>query len=249
MIEIGNVVDNLLKEPIAHHLCDSGGAYGYIYERNQEEGYLKGLNPVEEYTDDKNQERTLEITIPVYDYLKYNLEKDEETVELQKELFERFKQNGFEPYEIFCVSNWLKSPEGEAFGIEGTGFTSLDYTNTYNSDEYISQTLLYVCFRIDGEDYTLLEVHNGCDVRSGYTAPQLFKVKDIEYFIMGQFDRFCQCECGLNDYTIYGSDDPTESDGSYVDGYEIYKRTYVDSDGNVRCRDCDSIIEGGFIEW
>ena len=30
---------------------------------------------------------------------------------------------------------------------------------------------------------------------------------------------------------------------------EVYNRTYVDDDGNVRCRDCDSVIKGGFIEW
>ena len=246
MGEIGTVIDSLLKEQIGHCLGDSGGAYGYIYEKNREEGYLKGLNPVEEWSNDG--ERELYVTIPVYDYLVYNLEKDDDTEQLEKKLFEQFKRCDFEPYEIFCVSDWLKT-EGKYFGIEETGITPLDYTNTYNSDEYISQTLLYVCFSYDGDNYTLLEVHNGCDVRSGYTYPQLFKVKDVEYFIMGQFDRFCQCECGLNDYTIYGSDDPTESDGTYVHEDEIYKRTYIDDGGNVRCKECKKIIEGGFIEW
>lgn len=246
MSDIEKIIDNLLKEQIGHHICDSGGAYGYIYERNREEGYLKGLNPVEEWSNDG--ERELYVTIPVYDYLVYNLEKDDDTEQLEKKLFERFKQYDFEPYEIFCVSDWLKTA-GKFFGIEETGITSLDYTNTYNGDEYISQTLLYVCFSYDGDDYTLLEVHNGCDVRSGYTYPQLFKVKDVEYFLMGQFDRFCQCECGLNDYTIFGSDEPTESDGSYVYKDEVYKRTYVDDDGNVRCKECNDIIKGGFMEW
>lgn len=245
MSNIENVIDALLKEPIAHHMCDSGGAYGYIYERNQKEGYLKGLNAVGEWTDEELKERTLEITIPVFDFLKYNLEKDEDTIELEKALFKEFKDNGFEPYEIYEVSNWLKSTDW----IEETGITSLEYTNTYNYEEYLSQTLLYICFSFNGDDYVLLEVHNGCDVRSGYTYPQLFKLKDIEYFLMGQFDRFCQCSCGLNDYSIYGADDPTDSAGSYVDKTEIYKRTYVDEDGNVRCKECGTIIKGGFVEW
>ena len=245
MSEIATIIDKLLKEPIAHHLCDSGGAYGYIYERNQTEGYLKGLNPVDEWSSDKTQERNLEITIPVFDFLKYNLEKDEETIELEQALFKEFKDNGFEPYEIYEVSDWLKSTDW----IKETWATRLEYTNTYNYEEYLSQTLLYICFSYNGDDYVLLEVHNGCDVRSGYTYPQLFKLKDIEYFLIGQSDRFCQCECGLNDYTIYGSDDPTDSTGDYIGEDEIYKRTYVDDDGNVRCKECEDIIKGGFIEW
>lgn len=248
MTDIETIIDKLLKEPIAHHLLDSGGAYGYIYERNQSEGYLKGLNPVEEYTDEERKERSLDITIPVYDFLKYNLEKDEE---IEKEIFEAIAANGINPYHIFEVEDFLNTHKViGSHTISDTGIYNIKYINTYNSEEYLSQTLLWCPFRVDDyEDYIILEVHNGCDVRSGYTKPQIFKVKDIEYFGMGQFDRFCQCECGLNDYTIYGSDNPTDSSGAYICEDEIYERTYVDTDGNVRCKECDSIVEGGFIEW
>ena len=246
-MEIEAVIDALLKEQIGHHLLDSGGAYGYIYERNRTEGYPTGLIPVDDYT--SGEDRSIDITIPVYDFLKYNLTKDEDAIALEKGLFFLFKKEGFEPYEIWEVSEWLKSPMGKAFGIRKTGVTSLDYTNTYNYEEFLSQTLLYVCFSYEGDDYILLEVHNGCYVRSGYTYPQLFKLKDIEYFLMGQSDRFCQCNCGLNDYHIYGSDDPTDSDGNYVTENEIYERTYHDTKGNLRCRECDAVIKGGFVEW
>ena len=250
MADIEQIIDALLKEKIGHHLLDSGGAYGYIYERNRTEGYPTGLTKVDFYTDKENEERSIDITIPIYDFLKYNLIKDTETIELEKKLFRTFELNGFEPYEIYEVSHFLKKDKyHRIFGIKETGITSLEYTNTYNYEEYLSQTMLYVCFRIEDEDYVLLEIHNGCDVRSGYTYPQLFKLKDIQYFIMGQFDRYCECECGLNDYKVYGSDDPTDSGGAYVTESEIYERTYVDMRGNLRCRECDSVIKGGFIEW
>ena len=249
MAEIKEVIDKILKEPIAHYLCDSGGAYGYIYERNQEEGYLKGLNPVEEYTDEDKKERRLYVTIPVYDLLTYNCVKDDDVIQFEKKLFKAFEERGFEPYEIYEVEEYLKNDGKKEFGITETGISSLSYTNTYNYEEYISQTLLYITFSYDDDDYLLLEVHNGCDVRSGYTYPQLFKLEDIEYFLSGLSDRVCQCECGLNDYTFYGYDDVTDSDGEYVDANEIYKRTYVDKDDNVRCEKCKKIIKGGFMEW
>jgi len=46
-----------------------------------------------------------------------------------------------------------------------------------------------------------------------------------------------------------GEDDATDSCGDYVHKDEIYKRTYVDANGNVCCCECDSIIKGGFVEW
>ena len=249
MADINQIIDELLKERIGHHLLDSGGAYGYIYERNRTEGYPTGLIKVDEYTNEEQKERSLDITIPVYDFLTYNLIKDDDTIRFEKELFKEFENNGFSPYEIYEVENYLKGEGKAIFGITETGITSISYTNTYNYEEYLSQTLLYVTFSWNGDDYVLLEVHNGCDVRSGYTKPQLFKLKDIEYFLIGQVDRFCQCECGLNNYTIYGSDGPTDTDGEWVTESEIYKRTYRDTKGNVRCRECDKILKGGFLEW
>lgn len=246
---IKKIIDKILKEPIAHHLCDSGGAYGYIYERNQKEGYLKGLNPVEEYTNEDKEERSLDVTIPVYDLLTYNCVKDDDVIQFEKKLFAAFQKHGFEPYEIYEVEEYLKNEGKREFGITETGVSSLSYTNTYNYEEYISQTLLYITFSYNDNDYLLLEVHNGCDVRSGYTYPQVFKLEDIEYFLFSLSDRFCQCECGLNNYTFYGRDDVTDSEGDYIDGNEIYKRTYVDDEGNVRCKKCNEIIEGGFMEW
>lgn len=250
MTDIETIVDNLLKEPIDKYMLDSGGVYGYRYEKNRNEGILKGLNPVEEYTTEENKTRELEITIPVYDLLTYNLTKDSETETNEQIMFQSFKECGFEPYEIYEVEDWLKkcSMTKTPLNISESSIAKMKYVNTYNYEEYISQTLLYIIFQIDGEEYVLLEVHNGCDVRSGYTKPQLFKITDVEYFLMGMSYRFCQCGCGLNDYTIFG-DDPADNSGAWIGDDEIYERTYIDSDGNVRCKECNEIIKGGFFEW
>lgn len=249
MAEIKKIIDELLKEEIGKHMCDSGGAYGYIYERNREKGYLTGMTPVEEYTDEDCKERTLEVVIPVYDFLTYNLEKDSETVKLEKTLMYLLKEYEINPYHIFEVQDFLQTHAKILLGITPTGLRPLEYVNTYNAEEYLSQTLLYCPFRYNGDNYIILEVHNGCDVRSGYTKPQVFKVKDLEYFIMGQSDRRTECSCGLNSYRISGYDYIEESDGWVIDKGLVYDRTFVDYKGNVYCNDCGSIVTGGFIEW
>lgn len=92
-------------------------------------------------------------------------------------------------------------------------------------------------------------MHNGCDVRAGYTFPQLFKVKDLEYFYLGLNERSTVCDCSLNSYRLIGYDEIYESCGDMIDKEVVFDRTYVDDEGNVRCCDCDSIIKGGFIKW
>lgn len=240
-MKIEKIIDNLLKEPIAHHLCDSGGAYGYQYERNQNEGYVKGLIPVDHYTN--KEERILEVNIPIYDFLTYNLVKDEDAINFEKQLFIELENHNINPYHIFEVAEFLNSNLFTGINIEN----EVKYINTYNYEEYLSQTLLYAPI-YDGLDwYILLELHNGCDVRSGYTSPQIFKVKDIDCFLIGQFERKTECECGLNDYRLYRNE-ITDSNGN-VDGWDIYNRTFIDDEDYVRCKDCKKIIKGGFVEW
>lgn len=246
-MNINEIIDALLKEEISHFLGDSGGAYGYQYERNRERGYLKGLQPVEEYSD--GNERTLEVIIPIYDFLTYNLIKDELTIGLEKQLFGDLEKAGIEPESIFEVADFLNSGLASFYIEPSFHQNEIKYINTFNNEEYLSQTLLYCTFSTGNEDYVILSVHNGCDVRSGYTEPQLFKLKDIEYFITGQFDRKTECNCGLNDYTIYGVDDPTDSTNNYIGKDEVFERTYIDQDGNVRCKECNSVIKGGFLEY
>lgn len=52
--------------------------------------------------------------------------------------------------------------------------------NTYNGEDLLSQTLQYTYFECDGTPYVLLQVHGGCDVRGGYTAPRAFRLTDSD---------------------------------------------------------------------
>jgi hypothetical protein len=60
----------------------------------------------------------------------------------------------------------------EAGGIYGEDGPLL--VNTYNEDNLLSQTLQFVYFTWNRDEYVVLQVHGGCDVRGGYTAPHVF---------------------------------------------------------------------------
>jgi hypothetical protein len=82
------------------------------------------------------------------------------------------------------------------------GSWSYSMQNTYNWENLLSQVLQYVQIDADDETYLILQIHNGCDVRGGYTAPRIFKVTDIDYFYLGMTGLDAVCGCGR----IYSDD-------------------------------------------
>lgn len=63
-----------------------------------------------------------------------------------------------------------------------SGFEATDvYTvNTYNHECSLDQTIQFTSFTVDYQEYVVLQVHGGCDVRGGYTNPKLFEVSGEE---------------------------------------------------------------------
>jgi hypothetical protein len=50
--------------------------------------------------------------------------------------------------------------------------------NTYNYESDLTQTLQGANLSINNEEYILIQIHNGADVRGGYTDAKLFKLND-----------------------------------------------------------------------
>ena len=62
------------------------------------------------------------------------------------------------------------------------GFCEINSFNSYNYDSNLSQVIQGTWGEFDGEPYVLLQVHQGCDVRGGYTDAKLFKIDDDHSF-------------------------------------------------------------------
>lgn len=149
-------------------LCDSGGAYGYIYDQPSKTA------PV----DDEN------LSISTAHHLQACLVVDRECVEMQARL---------DDFAAEYDGSWLGA--GDEFLGRMHDLNLIDFTaefshpkwaNTYNFDNDLDQVLQFIIFnrlgyiaenddQVFDELMILIQVHTGCDVRSGYTRPWVFK--------------------------------------------------------------------------
>lgn len=167
---IEQTILEMLKKNTGSHMLDSGGAYGRNWQRN-EKLTIAALK--------KQPSATLEIrkcddgsiecspTVSVYHKLVDTLSLDD--------LCHAFNSMEVPDWdsEIYGVSaegeSWIKSH----FEIEGEAF------NTYNWESNLSQVLQGQALKHTetGDDYILIQIHGGCDVRGGYTDAKLFKIE------------------------------------------------------------------------
>jgi len=174
-------IAEMLTENTGINMLDSGGASGRGWQQNQGKDFRS--EPATKYSIYKNGE--VLISFNVFHYLKEYTEITQTCEKLQSKFmkFARSPEQADKP--------WLASMEKFAAAIDETSNRDnflRGTTNTYNYENILSQILQYVGFTYQGKTYLLLQIHNGADARGGYTAPQVFGVKDQEYFIMAQND-------------------------------------------------------------
>jgi len=166
--------DNLLKQLLTTKtsvsLLDSGDAYGRLWEQNQKRNF------------DNKQEVSLEfldgeldyITVSTYHYLSKILRTNDISKEINKIL---------EQLEIEQLPDLEDKQEAlEAQITQATGCVvefEGNPINTYNYDSSIDQILQYQILKLPNkkEMYVLLQIHQGCDVRGGYTEFCCFKLE------------------------------------------------------------------------
>lgn len=166
------LIFSMLTENTGTHMLDSGGAYGRNWERNQSKTIEDFENEPEEiYTWDGYDVRR---TVSVFHYLS-QLEQDEICEEFNAMPCEDWDAEG----NVYGVSDkqwkWLNWQANDDLMVIST-------FNTYNGNSDLSQVLQGSWLELNGEQYLLLQVHGGCDVRGGYTDAKLFKPRE-EYFI------------------------------------------------------------------
>jgi len=86
------------------------------------------------------------------------------------------------------------SPDG--YLVNGNGEAS----NTYNWQSCIDQVLQFCVIHTkvfdESKYFLVLQIHNGCDVRGGYTDPTIFELEDGEEFFMNidRVNAWCGCD-------------------------------------------------------
>jgi hypothetical protein len=160
-----------------------------------------------------NDEIELISYVSTYHFLKYRVEYDSEAHQIQEQ-FEDYCDN----LDALEGESWLSCME-MLFG----GAT----VNTYNHEHIVDQVLQFAGFSLEhvgyvdqrdprpedhefqlGErivqavedihgDFVALQIHNGCDVRGGYTSPTVFRATHgVDYLIMSPGTDVSCTECG-----------------------------------------------------
>ena len=161
------IIKNMLTENTGAHMLDSGGAYGRNYDRNKKRNFKKEPTATIEFDAEKDGDFSINVTKSLYHFLVEGLSYDAK----MQAVFNKFVKarpkddSWFELVEAF--PKYLESM-GHEVKLNGT-------ENTYNYDNFLDQVIQYTDVEVDGAEYIVLQTHNGCDVRGGYSAPKIFK--------------------------------------------------------------------------
>lgn len=162
------IIENMLKENTGVALCDSGGAYGRAWQRNQGVDFASQPEVEVDYEWMDEGDR-IDFTIDLYHFLNNNLTSDELTDEFNSLFNAMDDWDGYGYGLSSDASRWLAS----CFHLKESELSEGWY-NSYNGESNLSQVIQ---FRYIGNSYVILQVHNGCDVRGGYTDAKLFRVQ------------------------------------------------------------------------
>lgn len=168
------VLADMFVENTGTHMLDSGGAYGRNWQRNQgmtaEDFETTPLVKVEPWGDD-----SFTLTVDAYLFLNECLEFDED-LQAEFDSFADERPDDAWPTLMESFTDFLEDRGELVSGPLGEG--SPITVNTYNGEDALSQVLQYTLFTLDDEEFVLLQVHGGADVRGGYTAPKVFRHYD-----------------------------------------------------------------------
>ena len=166
--ETQELVYKMMTENTGKHILDSGFANGRHWQKNEVKTIQDFDNePIESYEFDFDNGDIVR-NVNIFHYLSECTELDELCNEFNK---------------IQDESNdW--DADADVYGVSIDAWDllnlnddlTLEYTfNTYNGDSDLSQVLQGSRLDINGELYYIIQIHNGADVRGGYTDAKLFK--------------------------------------------------------------------------
>jgi len=186
------VLHDMLTENTGRSILDSGSAYGRHWERNQCRAF-ENEPETSIHACVNGKYSSIEATINVYHWLKSRLEYCEEK---DREFYEFATSEEYEDLHwLGCMEAWMEKlvndsedmgdPIGGIYG-EGNPIT----VNTYNEEENLSQILQFTYWESGDGAYVLLQIHGGCDVRGGYTAPHVFEVSNYSELCMFDYQKY-----------------------------------------------------------
>jgi hypothetical protein len=208
------VIFAMLTENTGGSILDSGGAYGRHWERNSKKTLEDFRAEPAAWIDPEYGDATKSL----FHHLTEYLTPDEGLTAA----FQKFAEDYPEESWLEIIELWL-----DKLGVpeEGGEFYSYDRWsfNSYNFEYWLcSQTVQGTFFGLADTGYLIMQVHGGCDVRGGYTAPRVFELPPYDgkesfifegeraYFICQGKDCMHRLQVGPEGYELQDENGNTE---------------------------------------
>lgn len=172
------VLKEMLTENTGIAMMDSGGENGRFWQRNQNIDF--DAQPPIEWDEDG-------VTFNVYHWLAERVERTEAAERLER----MFKAAYPDSQQLADMEEFVE--DIGASDIHGEGQPRA--FNTYNRECLLSQTLQGIEFNLQNKTFVLLQIHNGADVRGGYTDARVFELED-PFIFYGIADAYAVTEDG-----------------------------------------------------
>jgi len=227
-IPLDTITECVLKEMFCEntgtHPLDSGGAFGRGWQRSnalKDLDWMQAKRLIHEVEDGY-----LKIQKNAYlflcDHLSYDIEMDKRFHEFC-ELPENQKEGYYYLMKDFIT--WKND------------FEYLWGANTYNGDSILNRVLQFEVFECNNFDYIIIQIHNGADVRGGYSTPHVF-VFNEEEFVCDLDNVHANCPDGHKKVKTVQRD----LNGNIVISRSFHCSAYTD-DGNHWYADNGSLFE------
>lgn len=218
-------VKEMMTEVCDKNLFDSGGAYGYAYERRANCDKEPEFKVTYELLD--NGKLYIEVTKSMYWHLVNTCQyRHDLTTMLDAYAELKNERYGTDLGEDFFTSFGLKAESDNTCNIETLLDGTFLFTQAYSSDGPLG---LFV-----------ISTHNGCDVRSGYSSAKVFESPDAEVLY------------GLDSASLMCTSCDTQFDlssgGTLILNPEQFRLEKNDDltyfvDGKLYCPECDKPLE------
>lgn len=240
-INTEEAVWGMLTQSTGRSLCDSGGIYGRHWERNAGKT-LEDFRDAPEVTMDFRF--GVEVTIDVFHFLSKALVYDDEMQDRYYEFVESLEEDADEDADEwgFIAHLQAASPQEMDSG-QNTDYLRDEARgtcyNTYNGEDALSQVIQHTAFEYDGEEYIALRIHQGCDVRGGYTEPLFFTTDPFgDHSIYDNATAHVCCDkCDAN-WGTHDAGYSWSSDCQDVCNLEEYELEGVSDDGTTATCPC-----------
>ena len=191
----------LLTENTGISFLDSGGDDGRHWQRNQK-------ITLEEFRNMKpaTWEKGYGATLNLFHYLSDRLifDRDCETLNTYLDVWASQDLEERDVFYLHTQEEWLDS----------LGVSHGKVWYSYNWDNALSQDVQGWDFNLSGQNYVLLQIHNGADARGGFTAPTVFKASS-EYWLHDSDSYSLDCEACQMFWNVSGSDVSDNKTGEF----------------------------------